>query len=181
MTRRKTIDIDRVLDATEAVIMEVGHHRLTLNLVAEKAGISRGGLAYSFPSKDALLQAATQREMRRFTSELAQLREAAGPGHAAILARIAVTRSEDEKMIARAASLLASLLQSDEDTASFRAQWREDLDSLGNAGPESRRAKIAFWAVEGLFLLRGLGFLQIDREEWETSLDDVREMYLGKL
>ncbi len=161
--------------------MEVGHHRLTLNLVAEKAGISRGGLAYSFPSKDELLRAATNREMTRFMSELQKLRETAGPGHSSVLARIAVTRSEDERMISRAASLLVSMLQSEEDTAKFKGQWRDDLDALAGDSPEARRARIAFWAVEGLFLLRGLGIMRIDSDEWERSLDDLRDMYLGKL
>ncbi len=181
MTRKKTINIDDVLDAAEAVILEVGHHRLTLNLVAEKAGISRGGLAYSFPAKDDLLRAATRREMSRFMAALATLRDDNAPDHAAILARIAVTRSEDEKMIARAASLLAMLLQADEDAAQLKHQWRAELDALGGDSPESRRARVAFWAVEGLFFLRGLGFLDLDRQEWERSLDDVRDMYLGKI
>ena len=93
----------------------------------------------------------------------------------------AVTRSEDERMISRAASLLVSMLQSEEDTAKFKGQWRDDLDALAGDSPEARRARIAFWAVEGLFLLRGLGIMRIDSDEWERSLDDLRDMYLGKL
>lgn len=184
MTRRKTIDIDAVLDAAEAVIMEVGHHRLTLNLVAAKAGISRGGLAYSFPTKDDLLRAATRREMERFTSEVVGSRENAGEpasGHPAILARLAVVRTEDERMIARAASLSASLLQSEQDSAPLRQQYRADLQALGQTTPEERRARLAFWALEGLFLMRGLGFMKIDKAEWEAAIDDIRDMYRGDL
>ncbi|MDQ7774911.1 MAG: helix-turn-helix domain-containing protein [Paracoccus aminovorans] len=178
MTRRKTIEIDRVLDATEAVIAEVGIHRLTLNLVAEKAGISRGGLAYSFRSKEDLIRATTAREMERFAGELARHQHPDAPGDpvAAVRARIAVSRSEDQMMIARAASLIASFLQSGEDTAPLRAQYRRDFDQLAGDDAAAARARIAFWAVEGLFLLRGLGFLNIEQEEWHRSLDEIRDM-----
>ena len=52
---------DRILEAAERVVAEVGAARLTLDVVAQAAGVSKGGLLYHFPSKESLLGALAQR------------------------------------------------------------------------------------------------------------------------
>jgi len=52
---------ERILEATERVVTEVGAARMTLDGVAHAAGVSKGGLLYHFPSKEALLGALAQR------------------------------------------------------------------------------------------------------------------------
>lgn len=44
-----------LLEATKEIILEEGLHSLTLNGVAEKSAISKGGLLYHFPNKNALI------------------------------------------------------------------------------------------------------------------------------
>jgi AcrR family transcriptional regulator len=44
-----------ILDAAFDLIAEIGANHLTLDAVAARAGISKGGLLYNFPSKQALL------------------------------------------------------------------------------------------------------------------------------
>jgi AcrR family transcriptional regulator len=50
-----------MLAAAEAVVVEAGATRLTLDAVAKKAGVSKGGVLYHFPTKDALLEAMIER------------------------------------------------------------------------------------------------------------------------
>jgi len=45
-----------IIDAAEDVAMESGASRMTLDAIAAKAGVSKGGLLHHFPSKDALLK-----------------------------------------------------------------------------------------------------------------------------
>ena len=52
---------DRILEAPERVVAEVGAARLTLEGVAQAASVSKGGLLYHFPSKESLLSALAQR------------------------------------------------------------------------------------------------------------------------
>ena len=52
---------DGMLAAAEAVVVESGATRLTLDAVAKKAGVSKGGVLYHFPTKDALLEAMIER------------------------------------------------------------------------------------------------------------------------
>ncbi len=52
---QKTDTRDRLLDAAEAVVIEQGVSAMTLEAVAKKAGVSKGGLLYHFPSKEAIV------------------------------------------------------------------------------------------------------------------------------
>lgn len=52
---------DRILDAYEDVLAVEGERYATLDAVAAKAGVSKGGLLYHFPSKDRLAAALCDR------------------------------------------------------------------------------------------------------------------------
>jgi AcrR family transcriptional regulator len=52
---QKTNTCERLLDAAEAVVIEQGISAMTLEAVAARAGLSKGGLLYHFPSKDAIV------------------------------------------------------------------------------------------------------------------------------
>jgi AcrR family transcriptional regulator len=47
---------ERALDAAIGIVREQGVARLTLDEAARQAGISKGGVLYHFPSKDALIK-----------------------------------------------------------------------------------------------------------------------------
>jgi len=46
---------DRILDAAGQLVTGQGTRHLTLDGVAQAAGVSKGGLLHHFPGKDALL------------------------------------------------------------------------------------------------------------------------------
>jgi AcrR family transcriptional regulator len=48
---------ERILDAAQRVARDLGAARLTLEVVAQAAGVSKGGLLYHFPNKEALIAA----------------------------------------------------------------------------------------------------------------------------
>ncbi|MBO2450577.1 TetR family transcriptional regulator [Actinomadura barringtoniae] len=62
---------DALLDAAEAVLSEQGTQALTLNAVADRAGVSKGGLLYHFPTKEALVQALVARVIEEFDDLIA--------------------------------------------------------------------------------------------------------------
>ena len=65
----KTSSRDAILDAAEAVVREAGAAHLTLDAVADRAGVSKGGLLYNFPSKDALVEGMIGRCLERFEAD----------------------------------------------------------------------------------------------------------------
>src|SRR3954471_11173426 len=66
---------ERILDAAAELVSEVGSGRLTLDAVAERAGLSKGGLLYNFPTKEALLQGMVERLINEVTVEKEALRQ----------------------------------------------------------------------------------------------------------
>ncbi|GLW06158.1 TetR family transcriptional regulator [Microtetraspora sp. NBRC 13810] len=63
---------DELLDAAECLLTEHGTGALTLAAVAERAGVSKGGLLYHFNSKEALVRAMIERLIADFDRLVAQ-------------------------------------------------------------------------------------------------------------
>jgi AcrR family transcriptional regulator len=173
MGRKRTIDRDAILDAAEAIIGEAGAGQLTFDQVAARAGVSKGGVLYCFPSKSALIAAMMERDLKRFEAEVAARHGADGGDR--LKARIDATRDESEAMAARAASLMAALVEVGDEAEPLRADYRGWLDSFRDDA-EGRRRRLAFLACEGIFMLRGLGILDIDAKEWDAIFDDIAQL-----
>jgi AcrR family transcriptional regulator len=54
---------DAIIDAAEAVVLEAGASHMTLDAVAARAGVSKGGLLHHFPNKVSLLVAMVKRQI----------------------------------------------------------------------------------------------------------------------
>jgi AcrR family transcriptional regulator len=61
----------RLLQATIHIIQTQGVERLTLDAVAKEASVSKGGLLYHFPSKEALVSGVIQCLMDEFDADIA--------------------------------------------------------------------------------------------------------------
>ncbi|NKZ07782.1 TetR/AcrR family transcriptional regulator [Actinomadura latina] len=69
-----------LLDAAEAVLSEQGTQALTLSAVADRAGVSKGGLLYHFPTKEALVRAMVARVIEEFDDLIASYIDSYGDG-----------------------------------------------------------------------------------------------------
>ncbi|MEW2481577.1 TetR/AcrR family transcriptional regulator [Mycobacterium sp. NPDC049093] len=67
---------DRILDAYEDVLAVEGERYATLDAVAAKAGVSKGGLLYHFPSKDRLADALCDRLLTLAADDVNEMRAA---------------------------------------------------------------------------------------------------------
>ncbi len=74
-----------LLNAAERVVFRDGVGALTLDAVAAEAGVSKGGLLYHFPTKDALIEHMVVRSLAEWLRDFETLlaAETAGPGRAA--------------------------------------------------------------------------------------------------
>jgi AcrR family transcriptional regulator len=68
-----------ILDAAELVLFEHGTQSLTLSAVAERAGVSKGGLLYHFPNKEALIKGLVDRVIEEFDGLITRY-DTGGPG-----------------------------------------------------------------------------------------------------
>jgi AcrR family transcriptional regulator len=72
---------DRILTAAEDVVVRDGVARLTLEAAAVEAGLSKGGVLYHFPTRDALVTGMVRRLIEQFNEDLDEACDpASGPG-----------------------------------------------------------------------------------------------------
>ncbi|KAA1424902.1 TetR/AcrR family transcriptional regulator [Mumia zhuanghuii] len=71
---------DRILDAFEMLLVEGGSRIATLDAVAARAEVSKGGLLYHFPSKDAMVDAMLDRLREQGRADVDKMKDASqGP------------------------------------------------------------------------------------------------------
>jgi len=182
VTRKKEIDRDRVLDAAGAVILESGGRSFTLDAVAARAGISKGGLVYTFATKDELIHAALERELARF-QEAVRRRLGSGPTGPVelVLAHIEEALDEDDASTQLAAFLVTALVHAPDMLGPVRRLYSALLDPLRSAHGEVAEVRHALLAVEGIFLLRGLGFAEVSADEIKSVLLYARGIVIAAL
>lgn len=182
MARKKEIERDRILDAAEAVILDSNGRNLTLDAVAERAGISKGGLVYSFATKDELIYAALEREVTRFQKAV---RQRVGDGSTGpielVLAHIEEAFNEDDASTRMAAFLVTALVHAPGMLEPVRRLYRTLLNPLRSKSREFAEVRQALLAVEGIFLLRGLGFVEVSSDEFKSVLIHARNVVLAAL
>lgn len=109
---RRVNSREDILAAAEQVVLEHGAGHLTLDAVAERAGVSKGGLLYHFPGKEDLLRGMLQRLLDRADETRKRILEAGGvggPGASAELrAYVQAGFDKEESCPAVSGSLLAA-------------------------------------------------------------------------
>jgi len=161
MSNRSNVTKQKLLDAATTIIMDHGVHQLTLEEVASIAGVSKGGLLYHYPSKEALLTAIVER-LQTEQNDLyeALQREGYGPVEAFVRlfdeTKLHPERSpiqiDVEKMIA-----FLTLFAVDQ---AYAERWKQDLDTFFEQFYQSSdpvETMIIRYALEGMMLSEHFG------------------------
>ncbi|BEO47472.1 TetR family transcriptional regulator [Serratia marcescens] len=178
MGRQRSIDRDKVLDTAEEIVATQGAAGLTIDAVAKAMGISKGGVQYCFGSKDALIDAMFDRWGSAYETLFAAIAGDDPSPQTGVRAHMLATQSSDQTVSAKAAGLMATLIQTPEHLASTREWYRSRIAGLDLTTEEGKRARLAFLATEGAFMLRYFGLMDIDQAEWETMFTDMQALIL---
>ena len=145
---------DRILDAAEQLVAAQGASSLTLDAVAHAAGVSKGGLLYHYPNKDALLAAMIERHCDDLDERCARELEglpADQPSSrlkASILG-VLTPRAGREDV---GAALLAAAANKPALLDGARARYAEHVAQLTASGGCFARSAVIMLAVDGLML-----------------------------
>lgn len=176
MGRYQAVDRDAVLDAAEGLIRTRGVAALTIDAVAKAAGISKGGVQSSFGTKDGLITAMYERWQAEFDEEVKRLTAGDNSPMAQLRGHIEGTYGTDQAEADRAAGMMAALLDAPTRWAELQAWYGSRLDGIPMDTEVGRRARLAFLANEGLFMLRCFGFMKIDAQGWDDIYADIRAL-----
>ncbi|WP_157961335.1 TetR/AcrR family transcriptional regulator [Microvirga flavescens] len=142
---------EKILDAAAELVSEVGSGRLTLDAVAERAGLSKGGLLYNFPSKEALLQGMIQRMVDEVSAEREALRgKLGGPNLEARLCVNAALKMRTGNMKEISNGMLAASSENPRLLEPVRHVLKDVLEHLKTTSEDADAALVAWLAVEGM-------------------------------
>ena len=175
MERPRDSARERIIDAAEEVVIESGARHLTLQAVASKAGISRGGLLYHFPDKESLLRGMLDR-MRKFRVEKRARKRAEIPASREREALVYVLTGLDEDAGEKqdlAAALVASGAHDPELLRPVREDYRKVTKDLTEDGLSFERAAVIILAVNGLRFLEVLSVSPYNAEEQHRIVGEL--------
>ena len=172
---------EKILDAAEVRLLASGPAGLVLDAVAADAGISKGGLLYHFPNKEALVGSLCDRMLARFDEELVAL-SAADPERPGAWTRayLSSTVTEEGKPADNSAQLMAGILSTlGRDSAHLEkvrehfVRWHAKLES---DGIDPTTAKLVRLAADGLWLSALLRLQPIEPEPSSSVFRALRDM-----
>ncbi|MBD1925720.1 TetR family transcriptional regulator [Trichocoleus sp. FACHB-90] len=161
-SKSASVTRDALLEAAGRVVVAQGAEALTLQAVAQEAGVSKGGLLYHFPNKDALIAGMIQHLVDEFTAalnqELAQDDAPKTPGHW-VRAYIRASAVFDQQTIALQSGLLAAIAVNPELLIPIQeifVDWQRQIEA---SGIDPATATALRLAIDGLLFahLFGLG------------------------
>ncbi|MEV0380592.1 TetR/AcrR family transcriptional regulator [Nonomuraea sp. NPDC050643] len=161
---------DRLLDAAAEVLLTEGAESLTLEAVAKRAGVSKGGLFYHFPTKQALVAAMVRRLTDAFDDALA--RAGSRPGdflRAYVEATIPERHTASAPADRLTAGLLAGVLVDPAGLEPLRARFAAWQARLADDGVDPAAATAVRLAVDGWWAVRLLGLGEPDPELHERT------------
>jgi AcrR family transcriptional regulator len=151
---------EAILRAADRVVVEEGVAGMTLEAVAREAGISKGGLLYHFPSKEALISGMIGRLIGSFREalgrELARERDSANGRWARAYARASF--AEDRWYLEVSAGLLAALAEDPAMLDPLRRGFEDGQRWIERDGIDPSVGTLVRLAADGLFFSEVFGF-----------------------
>lgn len=161
---------ERLLDAAEAVVIEQGVRAMTLEAVAARAKVSKGGLLYHFPSKDAIVLGMVSRiasiVQERFGAGLAD--EPRGRGrHARTLLRLMMDPEGSlfPRLQRVAGPLLGAIASNQQMLEPIQRFFKSVHQGMLDDGLPADRSWLVLAALDGLKFWRVFGILQPSRKD----------------
>ncbi|MBD2000603.1 TetR family transcriptional regulator [Leptolyngbya sp. FACHB-541] len=144
-----------LLRAASQVVIDKGVEALTLDAVAQQAGVSKGGLLYHFPNKDALMTSMVEQLIQDFEvvlqTEFDQDDAPGTPGQwvrAYIRATLRFSK-QSLALVARLSSIAANSPDLFESAKVYEQQSRQRIET---SGIDPIKATIILLAADGLWL-----------------------------
>jgi AcrR family transcriptional regulator len=169
---------DRLLDAAARLLLR-DPSKLTLDAVAEEAGVSKGGLLYHFSSKAQLLDAVVDRWEASFQAEIDRAADGKPGGWTRAYADTSAHDGTDPHAREIDSGILAVLALQPERLETVRARYAGWQERIVDDGIDPVDATIVRLAAEGLWFCELLGLAPPTGVLREQVLERLRGLTLA--
>lgn len=177
MKQAKSGSKQKILAAADILTREVGPGHISLDAVAARAGVSKGGLLYHFPSKERLLEALVEQHLRTFDQALTDREEKSkGAPDSVTEAFLDLFVREHEKKQPPPSGLMAALAENPGLLEPVRRFNRMFLDRMKENATDPEVAIVVFLALHGIRNMQMLSVDVLESEEFEAAIRRLRTL-----
>lgn len=165
--RMRTSNKTKILDAAVLVINRDGVRAVTFESVSSESGLTRGGLLYHFPSREALLRGIDEHLVQAWEASMQQLLDVPAGQASAVERHAAYMRVSAHSATRAELIFMLESVQPDSDVAPWSeamARWAPPPPRSGEADPAVWDNFIARLAADGLWVYEGMYNGRIDED-----------------
>jgi AcrR family transcriptional regulator len=163
-----------ILDAAEAIVIDSGAVHMTLDAVAARSGISKGGVMYNFPTKKALIEAMVERMKVRFDHLRETLRgDLPQSRMKELMVEIHTLQGDADASHRLSAALLAAASNQPALTHSVRNTMRDRFFNEITSEDDFARSSVLFFAALGIHFHDLLNLSLLDHEQRKTIFGEL--------
>ncbi|MHA6643863.1 TetR/AcrR family transcriptional regulator [Mesorhizobium sp. A623] len=164
----RTNSREKILDAAADVAAEAGPGSLSLDAVALRAGVSKGGLLYNFPTKAKLMQGLVERYLTEFEHALETARADNTSGENLLSIYIKLAARECEETKPSASWIFSAVAEDPEFLDPIKAFRLQLFQRLKAETPSKDALLICYLAIEGLRSMNLFDSDILSRDERDT-------------
>lgn len=164
-----------LLQAAIDIVNEQGTNYLTLDAVAKRAGVSKGGLLYHFESKQALIQGLVDYANTLYRENVDKSVTESESSGALLRGYIEATRKHRDENAAVTSTILAAHSNNKALLSPLQETYQEWQSEIAADQQDNVDATIIRLAIDGLWLSEIFGLDAIDEKTREAVLDRLIE------
>ncbi|KRB19882.1 TetR family transcriptional regulator [Mesorhizobium sp. Root695] len=175
MRAQRTNSREKILAAAAEVARESGPGSLSLEAVASRAGVSKGGLLYNFPTKAKLMQGLVEGYLREFEQALDSARaNDKDENPLAVYIRLSANDCEEKQP---SASWIFSAIAEDPDFMTPIKTFKQQLfERLKGETPDLKSLLVCYLAIEGLRSMNLFDADVLSKDERELLVSSLLEI-----
>ena len=147
----------QILDAVEAVVVEYGVGKLTLEVVARHAGLSKSGLLHHFPSKELLIDALVARTVECWRESMNRTIADQAPGmfptvRGVISCCLGEATEWNDQLRRTSTALLSVMVHGSGKDTPLHVYYRQLLSQMKEEMRDSAMADLVLAVIDGIWL-----------------------------
>ncbi|MFC2969881.1 TetR/AcrR family transcriptional regulator [Acidimangrovimonas pyrenivorans] len=164
----------RILRAAEAIVRSLGARHLTLDSAAQGAGVSKGGVLYHFPGKQALLEGMIARGVADLVGRIERYRaELAGAPNPTLRAMLRAGREILSSEIDLRSGMIAAVAESPELLAPVRVMLADNWENVRHEAADPADAYLIWSAMEGMLFFASFDVSPLAPDERLACYDRI--------
>lgn len=169
-----------ILTAATEIVQEEGVVKLTLEAVAKRAGVSKGGLLYHFPSKEALIKGMVEEWTNNYFEYIHSLVNSDNKDNGKWSRAFIKSSFSDLENKNLNAALTAAMFINPDLLDDFKQKYDILQKKLLNDGIDPVKITIARLSIDGLWLTGTFGISPLNEELKIQVFDELIKMIQGE-